>query len=259
MLIHSREELARMSMYHMARVIKKFNDAGHTCHGIVFGDAVAEPDQFKYALDLGLIPYHIINDPLYLKFRFAWQTALLQQTEYVCKMDSNNVNSEDYWDRCLEKIGGVRVVTFGTPHFLVAHRNIDTEKTRVFTTRKHKHLCNSGQFYLTYSLSKVIDFNKLYKEGQKCNFDGEINILINEKWGDEVTHRLSPAEGLDCVDIKDGTDIHPYASYISRDHYPLGPVRSELGSIYPEVKLLDEGYFALAPDKSAEQEDEPSE
>lgn len=259
MLLHGREELARMSMYHMARVIKKFNDAGHKCHGIVFGDAIAEPDQFKYALDLGLIPYHIINDPLYLKFRFAWRTALLQQTEYVCKMDSNNVNSEDYWDRCLEKLGGKRVVTFGTPHFIVSSKSIKESKTKVFTTRQHKHLCNSGQFYLRYSLEKVIDFNNLYKKDQGQNFDGVINDKINNEWGDSVTHRLTPVAFTDCLDIKDGTDIHSYDSYASKPNYPSGPPRHELGSIYPEIKLLDEGYFALAHDKSAAQEDEPSE
>lgn len=247
-----------MSMYHMARVIKKFNDVGHKCHGIVFGDCMKEPEQFKYALDLSLIPYHIPNDPLYLKFRFAWQTAMLQKTDYVCKMDSNNVNSEDYLNRCIEKLGREKVVTFGTPHFLVANRDASIEMTKVFTTRKHKHLCNSGQFYLTYSLERVIDFNKLYKKGQTNNFDGEINVLINEKWGDSATHRISPVEPFDCIDIKDGTDIHSYKSYMT-ERYPIGPPRNELGSIYPEIKLLDEGYFALSPDKSAGQGDEPSE
>lgn len=256
MLFHERPALTRMSMYHAARVIKMFNAAGHRAIGIVIGDGIKEPEQFDYARELGLLPYHAQNDPLYRKFRFAWQCAVQQQTDYVCKIDSNNLNSDAYWQRCIEKLGGKKVVTFGTSHFTVVSAYPEEERTCHFKTRQAIHLCNSGQFYLRYSIETCLDLGSLYDEGQTYNFDGYINKKLSGKWGDAVVVRLDTMEPMDCLDIKDGTDIHSYESYISRapKTYSYGPNRSALKESWEELRLLDEGYFGPIPCKSAEQE-----
>ena len=80
MLYHKRPELTRMSMWHMAKVIKMFNEAGHKAQGIVIGD---DPIQKKYAESLGIEHIHKPNEPLYQKFASGYQYALLKETDFV--------------------------------------------------------------------------------------------------------------------------------------------------------------------------------
>ena len=65
MLYHGRPELTRMSMWHMAKVIKKFNKAGHQSVGIVVGDDLK---QSEYAESLGLEHMYMANDPFIKSF-----------------------------------------------------------------------------------------------------------------------------------------------------------------------------------------------
>lgn len=260
MLFYKRERLARMSMYHMARVVKMFNEAGHKAQAIVVGDGFEEPAQFEYARSLGIMPYHAKNDPRGLKFRHALQYAISQNTDYICKMDSNNVNSDYYWGECIKIMGGDKVPTFGTRHFTVAHSNPAIKETCVFNTREPFHLCNSGQFYLRYSIENCIDVRSLYAPGQAFNFDGTINKALVKKWGQTIVHHIPGQSPSDCIDLKSDTDIHSYKSYMDKGRkiYPNGPTRLELREQYEEIKLLDSGYFDPSHDKSAAQEASPS-
>lgn len=253
MLYHKRPEVTRMSMWHMAKVVKKFNEAGHRAQGIVVGCSGCEPKQKAYAEKLGLEHFSKKNTPLSSKFSFAYTQALLKETDYVCKIDSNNFNSDGYWDKCIEKLSGSKVVSFGTNRFTVVSSNQEEEKTCVFKTRKKIHLCNSGQFYLNWSLSQCVNFRSLYSTGQKSNFDGKINEAISKKWGESVIETISTSPS-DCFDIKDGTDIHSYESYIVKRNtvYPAYKDRSKLVEEYEELKLLDLGYFSPSCDKIVE-------
>lgn len=257
MLYHKRPELTRMSMWHMAKVIKMFNEAGHQAQGIVIGD---DPIQAKYAESLGLEHFQKENEPLYKKFAAGYQYALLKETEYICKMDSNNFNSEEYWNRCIEVMGGPKLASFGTNRFTVMSADPKKEHTCIFKTRKKIHLCNSGQFYLNWTLSTAINFRSIYKDGQTSNFDGKINEAITERWNPEIVHTIS-SHPDDCFDVKDGDDIHSYDSYIRKRNgvYPANLDRSELKEKYEEIRLLDEGFFSLENDKIVAPEAEPSE
>lgn len=253
MLYHKRPELTRMSMWHMAKVVKMFNEAGHKAQGMVVGCGSCEPKQKEYAEKLGLEHLSKKNDPLSNKFSFAYSHALMKETDYICKIDSNNFNSEKYWKKCIEFLGGSKHVTFGSNKFCVLNANEGVQGTCVFTTRQKIHLCNSGQFYLNYSLSNAVNFRSIYASDQKCNFDGKINEAFRDKWGESVIKTIS-SESDDCFDVKDGTDIHSYESYIRRSPnvYPKYKDRSELVEEHEELKLLDLGYFSLRTDKIVE-------
>lgn len=257
MLYHKRPELTRMSMWHMAKVIKMFNEAGHKAQGIVIGD---DPMQAKYAESLGLEHFKKENEPLYRKFAAGYQVSLAKDTDYVCKMDSNNFNSEEYWKRCIEAMGGDKKASFGTNRFTVMSADPEKEETCIFKTRKSIHLCNSGQFYLNWTLTQGVDFNRIYKPNMKSNFDGSINDKITSKWGDDIVFTIS-SHPDDCFDVKDGDDIHSYRSYITKSPnvYPANLTRSELKEKYEELRLLDEGFFSLENDKIVEPGAEPSE
>jgi len=240
-------------MWHMAKVIKMFNEAGHKAQGIVIGCAGCEPKQKEYSEKLGLEYFDKKNTPLSSKFAFAYTQALLKETDYVCKLDSNNFNSNRYWQKCIEALKGEKMVTFGTNRFTIVSSDEKQEKTCVFKTRKSIHLCNSGQFYLNWSLSQAVNFRSVYTKGQRANFDGVINETITAKWGESVVKTIS-SSATDCFDVKDGTDIHSYESYIRRrpDVYPAFKDRSVLVEEYEELKLLDLGYFKTSCDKIVE-------
>lgn len=242
MLYHKRPEVTRMSMWHMKKVIDRFNAAGHKAQGIVFGD---EEDQKRYAEFLGLEHITVANSPLSRKFEIAYTNSLWKDTDYICKVDSNNFNDFSYWDKCIEFIKGNKVVTFGTNRFVVVSADKDRETTCVFKTRKARHLCNSGQFYLNYSLRNAVDFSKIYPPRATHNFDGRLNDAIIDKWGDVKLITTLSSDPKDCFDVKDGTDIHSYDSYITRSPrvYPKYDKRSKLVLKYKELTLLDQGFF----------------
>lgn len=242
MLYHNRPEVTRMSMWHMKKVIDRFNAAGHKAMGVVFGN---EDEQKRYAEFLGLEHITIANSPLSRKFEAAYTNALWKDTEYICKVDSNNFNDFSYWDKCIETVGGIKLVSFGTNRFTVVSADKNVQPTCVFKTRQKKHLCNSGQFYLTYSLKQAVNFSNIYPEGITHNFDGRINDAIVKKWNDDNNIHTISSNPQDCFDVKDGTDIHSYASYIKKspDTYPRYDKRSELTKRYRELTLLDQGFF----------------
>lgn len=258
MLYHKRPEITRMSMWHMKKVIDRFNAAGHQAVGLVFGD---EKEQKEYAEFLGLEHFSVSNAPLSKKFEFAYTNALWKDCEYVCKMDSNNFNSFTYWDKCIEVMGGNKLASFGTNRFTVVSAKPRLQKTCIFTTRKKRHLCNSGQFYLSYTLRNAVNFSSIYPEKTTHNFDGRINDAIVDKWNDESLITTISSKPYDCFDIKDGTDIHSYESYMKRSPhtYPRYKSREELVDIYQELKLLDQGFFREECYKTFEPEAELSE
>jgi len=231
-----------MSMWHMKKVIDRFNAAGHKAQGIVFGN---EEDQKRYAEFLGLEHISISNSPLPRKFEVAYTNALWKNTDYVCKVDSNNFNDFSYWDKCIETLKGNKLVSFGTNRFVIVSANKDTQRTCVFKTREKKHLCNSGQFYLNYSLRNAVNFPTIYPDKTTHNFDGRINDAFVKKWGDQGMPTCISSNPQDCFDVKDGTDIHSYESYIrkSPNVYPRYKSRSELSDKYQELTLLDQGFF----------------
>jgi len=253
MLYHKRPELTRMSMWHMAKAIKIFNEAGHKAQGIVVGCGSCEPKQREYAEKLGLEHLNKKNEPLESKFSFTFINALLKETDYICWIGSNNIHSDEYWGKCIKTLEGPREVTFGSNKFCVMNADRGVEGTCVFQTRSERHLCSSGQFYLNYSLSQAVNFRSIYHPGQKFNFDGKINDAFANKWGNSVI-KLINSEPNDCFDIKDSTNIHSYESYMKRSPatYPKYKDRSELVEEYEEFKLLDLGYFSLRTDKIVE-------
>jgi len=242
MLYHKRPEITRMSMWHMKKVIDRFNAAGHKAHGIVFGD---EEDQKRYADFLGLDHMRINNEPLGLKFSFAFDAALYSNSDYICGLGSNNFNDYRYWDLCIESMGKQKKVSFGSNRFTIVHADNKYQDTCVFKTRQKQHLCSSGQFYLTYSMVNAMKFRDLYTPNQTHNFDGRINDALIKKWGDDGCPITISSEPFDCFDVKDGTNIHSYNSYIKRSPrvYPKYSPRKQLVKKYKELRLLDQGFF----------------
>lgn len=241
MLYHGRPELTGMSMYHMAKTIKRFNSAGHKSVGIVIGDHGPEAE---YAESLGLEHIYYPNDPLYKKFSFTWIQSLLKETDYICGLGSNNLHSDAYWDKCISTLEGPKQVSFGSNKFSVVHSSEEIQETCTFKTRKSIHLCSAGQFFLTYSLDQAVNFRSIFSPGQKFNFDGVINKSFSSKWGKSVIKTIS-SEPSDCLDVKNGENIHSYNSYMRKRgrEYPAYKDRSELLEDFEELKMLDEGQF----------------
>lgn len=241
MIYHGRPELTRMSMWHMAKVIKKFNKAGHQSIGIVIGD---DFKQAEYAESLGLEHMYMANDPLDKKFSFTWQQALLKETDYICWLGSNNLHSDGYWNRCIDILGGPKKVSFGTNKFTVVSADPENQKTCVFKTRSTIHLCSAGQFYLNWSLSEAVNFRTIFKPGQKFNFDGVINKAFYKKWKKNYVETIS-SHPDDCLDVKSDDNIHSYESYIrkSPDVYPFYKDRDLVFEDFEELKMLENGQF----------------
>lgn len=253
MIYHKRPELTRMSLWHMAKAIKMFNDAGHKAKGIAIGCGTCEPKTKKYAEDLGIEHLEKQNNPLGKKFSFAFTQALLKETDYICWVGSNNFHSNDYWNHCIKIMGGQKEVTFGSNRFCIVSSDPEKQDTCVFKTREKMHLCSSGQFYLNFSLSRAVNFRSIYADNQTCNFDGKINEAISRQWNQKVIKTIRSEEN-DCFDVKNAENIHSYESYIKKrgTTYPPHKDRKDLVEEYEEMKLLDLGYFSPSCDKIVE-------
>ena len=243
---YKRPEVTRMSMWHMAKVLKKFRDAGHECDGFVVGN---EPEQKEYAESLGLEHLEFPNNPLWKKFEFTWRTAILREKTYICKLDSNNVCSDDFWNKCIAQINKPEpTITFGTKNFTIVHSDFLTQTTRTWERRKWS-FCSVGQFFLTSAVRKSVQpLNKLFsvrKANVKENrdFDGSINLAITEKYGRMVFHDLE-SDPLDCIDLKTahGVDIHSFDVY-NKEVYKMYYTRDQIFDMFEELKMLEDRQF----------------
>ena len=241
MLYYKRPGVTRMSLWHMAGVIKKFEKAGHKCHGIAIGD---EPDQAEYCESLGIEHLNCDNDPLPDKFKFAWMSALAKETDYICWLGSNNVHSDEYWDACIKQLSMDPVVSFGSTRFTVVDINKEVQTT-IAWKRKSYHLCSCGQFYNTNAINKTIDFEEVFRSERNLeeskDFDGSINNHLAVRWTPRVIVPLE-SNGLSCIDLKTGTDIHPFRRYIWGD-YGQEYTRDEIFEKFNELQMLEAGYF----------------
>lgn len=221
----------------MARVLAKFKSAGHDCEAIVIGD---EDHQEAYCNELGLEHLRIKNSPLNLKFKLAWEKAIEKKKDYICWLGSNNVHSDEYWEKCLEKISGPAVPSFGTKNFTIV--DLDRSNQRTFKwTRRRYHLCSCGQFFFTATIRKTINFNEVFKADKHKDFDGSINRALKDRWGQECIHALE-SNGLDCIDLKSGKDMHSYDHY-NKFPYPQEYTRDEIFERFEELKMLVNGHF----------------
>lgn len=242
MVYHKRPEITRMSLWHMAKVAKKFRDAGHEVDTIVIG---SEPEQRDYCEKLGLEHFWFENDPLFEKMKFAWVSARNKERDYICWLGSNNVHSDEFWDKSMKKIDGDPIASFGTKNFTVVDSNPENKKTMVWSRRRY-HVCSCGQFFYTKTIKKTIDLNNVFtrpknsKEGS--DFDGSINNELVNRWGKDVIQTHEECNGLDCIDIKSDTDIHSFKRY-ETGRYPQEYTRDELYSMFEELQMLESGAF----------------
>lgn len=240
MLYHKRPELTRMSLWHMAKVVGRFKDAGHEVHTVVIGD---EENQRSYCDSIGLDHYSFKNDPLHKKFKFAWTTSIQKKTDYVCWLGSNNLNSSLYWTKALNKLKEGSAVSFGSPCFTVTHKNPKKNKTVLWTRQKH-HICSCGQFFSRKSIEEAVDFDNVFtseRNKENHDFDGSINNYLCLKNGMSCIESVTPNE-LDCIDIKSKDDINTYSSYLSSS-YDAGAPRVIISKLFEEIRMLDSGYF----------------
>ena len=238
MVYHKRFSLTRMSLHHMVDVIEDFRNSGFECSGIVIGD---DPRQAKFCSDNGLKHYDYPNDPLSYKFQFAWLSAIHDQKDYICWLGSNNVHSQEYWDKCKDRIRDNKCATFGGNKFVVMSSDPEKNETCVFNTRG-KYLVSSGQFFLTYSLENSVDLLKMYKKDQTFDFDGKILEQMTSKWGWGIVENISE-DPESCIDVKDGMNIHSYESYISRSQYPRWDSNLVIAARYPRIHELMNGDY----------------
>jgi len=227
-----------MSISHMSDVIEDFKKDGFEATGIVIGD---DKRQEEFCSDRGIKHYMYPNDPLSYKFQFSWLTSIHAQKDYICWMGSNNLHSQEYWDKCKEKLSGKKTATFGSNKFVVMSTDPNKDETCVFNTRG-KYLVSSGQFFLTYSLENSVDLFKVYNKDQTFDFDGKILEEMTNKWGWDIIDLISE-DPEDCLDIKDDLNIHSYESYISKTIYPRYLKRSELIKKYVRLQELIQGKY----------------
>jgi len=240
MLYYKRPELTRMSMWHMAKVLKKFRDAGHECTTVVVGD---EEDQEAYCKKLGLNHYKHENNPLSKKFNFTFKTAVDQDKDYICWIGSNSVHSDEFWDKCLQKLKGPPVASFGSKNCTIVSNDFLNPRTKTWVSR-HYSFCSCGQFYFTLTIKKTFNVSDIFTsrlDEKKMGFDAVINRGIKNKWGAKVFEEL-PMDPLDCVDVKGDNDIHGFEVY-DMPYYKQHYTRDEVYSKLEELQMLESREF----------------
>ena len=249
MFFHGRPEITRMSIFHMRRVIDYFERKGVEASGIAVGN---NPHQVGFASTMGLKVINTPNDPLHMKFREGFSEANKEGKDYVCWLGSNNVHSFEYFDECIAqmKANDPLIHYFGSKSFTIASDIV--QLTKKFTARKF-HLCSSGQFYRTASLTNCIAFKPIL-----TNFDGALNTRMTEKFTKRCYKVIRWDELDNCIDLKTGEDMHSYGKY-KNDFTPL--TLDMISDKFPEVEMYLNGSFNddafPSPDKSPEPQDAP--
>lgn len=243
MLYYKRPEITRMSLWHMAKVKKKFEEAGHECEAIAIGD---EEDQKAYCKKLGITHIDHKNNPLPEKFKAAWQAAMDSEKDYICWLGSNNVHSDDFWDKCLKQINSKKTPTFGTTNFTVVDNDFSNQRTKTWIRRRY-NFCSAGQFFFRVTLKKSVDFDKVFATRKKNteegkDFDGSINLAIHARFGKEAFVPIH-SEPLDCIDIKSDFDMHPFKNY-DVGMYDQNYTRDEIYSKFEELQMLESREFS---------------
>lgn len=233
MLYHGRKEVTRMSIYHLKRVIDFFQSKGVDAVGLVIGD---EPDQKEFAEALGLTHIECENEPLGKKFTFAYNEAKYTGKDWICKMDSNNVHSMEYFAECIDLMQK-DLLYFGSKYVHIVCDELEDVKTLV--PRKY-HMCGTGQFYRAEKLGSKCEFD----DNKSSNFDGHLNNSLVSKFGrsriDAATIDLQ--EGMNVIDYKVGDDIHSFNRY--RIPPSIYLKKSQIIDHFIELQMLVNGDFS---------------
>lgn len=238
MAYHDRPSLTKMSIDHMADTARLFNQNGITATCLVVG---SDPEIESFCRDQGLDHQWFDNHPLSDKFVFLWLRAIQKRMEYLCWMGSNNVHGDGYWIQAMDVIRGKKVATFGSRNCVIMSADPERKETCVFRPSRG-YLISSGQFFLRYSLLNSVNLLTVYDDDQTFNFDGKILDSMTNKWGHDIIE-LVEFDEEDCIDVKDGTNIHSYESYMSFDHYPRYELSTEIAPRHPRLKMLFDGYY----------------
>lgn len=240
MTYHGRPEITRMSLYHMAWVVGRFKEQGVDAVGLVIGD---DANQAKYCEGLGLKHEYFPNFPLADKYNYMWLRAVQHRKTYICKLDSNNVHSFSYWDKCVEWVKGHKRAIFGGRRCIIANSDLHYPETCLFNAYDY-YLLGTGIFYLTYTFENSVNLFKMYTPDHYCNFDGVIiDAFMN--WAVKKEHlEVVSDEEDDCIDLKSKVDIHSYQSYIEKPHYPRSFSIEELRGRHPHLDMYFKGGFA---------------
>lgn len=236
MVYHDRKAVTKMAVDHMADVIDYFCDQGVDAVGITIGDC---PIIENFAKERGLMHENHPNDPLSGKFTYAWMLAAQENKDYICWMGSNNIHSDGYWEKALERLRGNKVATFGSRNCVILHRDKEVPYTCLFQPHTH-YLISSGQFFLTYSFINSVNILTVYDLDQQFNFDGKVLDKMTDKWGKDIIEYVEFDEE-DCIDVKSGVDMHSYESYkkIYPQHFPSNQIIPR----FPRLMMLVEGFY----------------
>ena len=236
MVYHRRPAVTRMAIDHMADVIDMFKGGGIDAVGITIGSSsVIE----RFAKNRGLKHERHPNDPLSGKFTYAWMLAAQENKDYICWMGSNNIHSDGYWEKALNKLSENKVATFGSRNCIILHRDKDTPKTCHFRPHSH-YLISSGQFFLTYSFTNAVNILTVYDLDQQFNFDGKVLDKMTDKWGKDIIEYVEFDEE-DCIDVKSTLDMHNYESY--RRIYPEYLPSNQIIPRFPRLQMLIQGFY----------------
>ena len=237
MAFYGRPALTRMSMSHMARVIKMFNDAGHEATGFVIGD---DKPEGKYAEKLGLDWIDFPNKPLNKKMSKMFRYAATRPADYVCWFGSNNLHSDKYIKECISLLSEEDPLdSWASETFVMTHK--DHNNTCVFRKpEKDFAVCSSMQFYNTRKLLSYLDLVH-WPDDFERGFDADINWLFGSR--DRV--KKIYIDGLEAIDIKGDGDMNDFDRYAvdGKDLYEKGPTKKSVIKKFPEYQELENGYF----------------
>jgi len=238
MVYHDRPALTKMSIDDMLGAMQYFSDEGHRVQAIVIGDSF----NVQSFCNLRGVRHEMFdNDPVSNKFSYAWLRAVQANCDYICWWGSNNVHGAGYLAECNEVLKGEKVATFGTTNCVIVSAFPEYEETCLFTP-KEKYLISSGQFFLTHTIKTCVNPLTVFESDQTFAFDGSIMDSIFNAWGTDVVRTVVHDEE-DCLDVKNGVNIHSYESYMRVKKYPRHALRQDLRKRHPSLDLYLSGYF----------------
>ena len=220
MVYHKRHALTKMSIADMAKAMEIMEGRDIRTKGLVIGDSYEIAD---FCVKHRIRHEMFRNDPLAHKMTYAFLRALQNRCEYICWYGSNNLHSQEYWQKCADTLWGKRRATFGTRNCLIMSTNELTPEVYRFTPTEG-YLISSGQFFLRHTLVSSLNLLTLFGEYQKYSFDGSIMQALFDKWDPDVLVTYVENDWDDCIDVKNDVNIHSYESF---RNYPRHDIEAD--------------------------------
>lgn len=228
-LVWKRPEATEITYKGFDRIQERLKEAGIDSEVLVTS---SEPEHTAKATDRGYNVFEYKNLPVAEKYDAAMHETLNYEWDFLMSMDSNNLLSDDYIKRWVEKSNQEENRFFGSSSFIA----LDSKNEYMFRykTRRVNILSNVGKGIrrdVWEHMRKVGSF--VTDKSRNSNLDGMSNRMVKKFVLGRKGYRHSICKECDGVlDFKSDVDMHDHVSRNAKEKADI----PYLIKLFPELQ-----------------------